>query len=647
MLTFNIAKNKPKNEENPENEDGNEENIPEKNITEKRRKNIFFEIAYDFSTCNFFLVDLNDILQLKPHGVELNYLYEFIKSIFDFKVQIAINFPNVIHNISMVSTDDIQLITDVLSLTDIFLFEKKEAQAFFTLQSHLVEGSSGLKPTKTEEKSLEILFVKEIKRKRKLFPKIGVFIEEFHHVTIIEQEIDTNLVLYHSDYDFNLFKNHNVVLNERYAPKEEIYESDEYKKVLLNNYSLLKSAFLGGFFSRYIHKKSYNTACQAGNELTKKVIDIIRYKLPYNDPKQFIVKIKKPKPAEKVDLLEEENKGREGRFVLDGCNIINSKMTAYNALYDDNLTTHFSSFSTRKYLKKVGFINRKGQILNDPDKNNIGFPKNKHLLKVFENQKKKLNIIKDNNDKMKLQINSLFQRKEKSLKNVSTANLHKFSKVNFNPITNKKLPTLEYAWEKHPQTKKCGSTLYAANITTNKKQNLKPISKELYTKLLNNFENKANFELDDRGEDFEGEPEVKVNSKTQDPQFYRKKDSLESINNNTKILKSNNNDYPSKVNNNSNKVNNNDLHSIKNNQNNNQKQNDNNNTNSKDNSNNSNEDNDKIEDKAEHENHIHDEVLEGDKNSDDLINNKVSSEKEDENKEISKEATIKSINEEN
>ena len=495
---------------------------------DKGKKNLFKDVNYDFSSCNFFMIDLNDMLVLKPHGVDLSGLYEFIELIMNNKAKIIINYPNVIHNISLVNVDDIQLITDLLGLTDIYLFEKKEALAFFTLQSHLSEGSSGHGSTssKNEDKSLEILFLKEIKKKRKLYPKIGIFLEDLNICTVIEQEVDTNLVLYHSDYDLELYKNHNITLNEKTATSEEIRESDESKKVILNNHLLLKSSFLGGFLSRFIHQKSFNTACSAGNELTKKVINLLIQKLPFSDPKALLVKIKKAKKMDKVNLAEEENKAKEGGFVLDCCNVINSGMNKYNPLYDDNLTTHFSSFSTRKHLNKVGFINKKGQILNDPDKNNIGNPKNKHLLKVFENEKKKFNSIKDNNDKMKLQINSLFQRKGKSLKNVGTADLQKFSKVNFNPMTNKKLPTLENTWDKHPLQKKAGSTLYSANITTTK-TNLKPISKDLYIKLLNNFENKANKELIDREDMRESDigVEIKQVSQTHNVDFYKKKES--------------------------------------------------------------------------------------------------------------------------
>jgi len=568
------------------------------------------------------------MLLLKPLGVELNFIYDFIHSIIEHKVEIVINYPNVIHNISLVNIDDIQIITEILSLTDIYLFEKKEALAFFTLQSHLLEGSNGQSTTsnKTEEKSLEILFLKEIKKKRKLFPKIGVFIEEFHHVTVIEQEIDTNLVLYHSDYDFELYKNHNIELDEKLATKEEIHESDEYKKIILNNYSLLKACFFGGFFSRFIHKKSFNTACHAGNQLIKKVMDLIRYKLPFNDPKQFLVRIKKPKKVENVNVFEEENKGREGRFVLDCCNLISSKMNRYNPLYDDNLTTHFSSFSTRKHLKKVGFINKKGNILNDPDKNNIGVPKNRHLLKVFENEKKKLNNIKDNNDKMKLQINNLFQRKEKSLKNVSTADLHKFTRVNFNPITNKKLPTLENIWDKHPLQKKAGSTLYAANITTAKK-NLKPISKDIYVKLLNNFENKATNEMLGKEDLFKDDTENNNKiSKTQNQDFYKKKDSKPITQNNN-----NNNNY----NNNVNKINSNASSKVINNNVNSHG----NKSNSKHNTQNNNDNN-----KSNHEEINEDVPLSSNrKGTNELIPNKVSSKKESspkKSKEISEENAI-------
>ena len=466
-----------------ENNDKNNEKT--KVVVQNFEGNPFFSIDYDFSSCQFVFIDLNEILLLKPYGIEIGFVHDFLQSLQHLHTQIIVNYANIIYNISLVDIKDIQVISEILTLSDIYIFEKKEALAYFNLLSQVEDDK------KSEEKNLELIFLKEIKKKRNIFPKIGLFLEDFNKLTIIEQQVDTNLVLFHTDFEFELYPYQNQV-NPNMNTKE-LKKSDEIKKTILVNYQFLKAVFFGAFLSRLVQKKSFNTSCLAGSECVKKAVEFVRSRSVFPcDPTYFTVKIKKEKLAKSmVDPVQEQNKNKEFHFQLDCTNILGSKMKGYNPLYDDNLISYFSSYPIRKQLKKVGFINKSGSILIDPDKNKLGRPKNKNLLRVFELEKVKLGMMKENNDKMKLQINNIFYRKDKSLKNVNLNELEKMGKVkNYNPTSNRKLPALDFSWEKHPLAKKCGSLLYESNVSA-KKNTLKPISKDIYLNILNDFETKA------------------------------------------------------------------------------------------------------------------------------------------------------------
>ena len=483
------------NPENTKSEDANE-NPSKSETTNKDSKpkiqskkfttNPFLSLSYDYSSCQYIFLDMNEMLSLKPYGIDVSFVHDFLESIQHLNTEIIMNYPNIIYNISLVDLKDIQYIADILTLTDVYIFEKKEALAYFNLLSSLTDEEK-----KTEDKNLELIFLKEVKKKRTMFPKIGLFMEDLNILSIMEQQVETNLVLFHTDFEFELYPSQNE--QNPNLSTQELTKADEYKKNILVNYPYLKSVFFGAFLSRMIQKKSFNTACLAGSECVKKAIElIIKHKNFPTDLNYFVVKIKKPVNTGKstVDPIQEQNRDREFRFQLDCININNSKMKKYNPLYDDNLISYFSSYPIRKQLKKVGFINKNGAILVDPDRNRLGKPKNKSLLKVFENEKEKLGIMKENNDKMKLQINNIFYRKDKSLKNVNLNELENLGKVkNFHPSSNRRLPALDFSWDKHPLAKKCGGMLYEQNI--HEKKNLKPLSKDNYINLLNDFENKA------------------------------------------------------------------------------------------------------------------------------------------------------------
>jgi hypothetical protein len=454
--------------------------------TDKPISFLFEAIKQELQGRKYFYVDLNDIIKLAAYNVTLIQFCYFLNglTVLNRDINVIISFPNMVEHTDFLSIDAINNISEIFSLTDTFVFERKEALELF----ELINQFNDIADSKEKKNKVEWIFLKDIKRARPAHPKIGVFFKELEKVSIIEQENESNLILFHKDFEFDCIPDGvSKVLRE------------DYKKLLAINYSNLRSTFIGGFLSRKVYKKSFKTCFAAGSEIMKRTVELIRFNLPSPvDPKFYLVKIKKEKVG-KQERVVTELKTKEKQFVLDCVNSTSSKLREYKPLYDDNLKSYFSSFFVRKHLKKLGFINRKGVILEDPDVKKLGIVKNKKLLNKYEVERKALLTMIENNEKMKLQIENIFNS-QYALQN---ANLHEIEKIarvqNFNEIAQKKLPSITYS-----QSVKKSSNLYAKEVgkysslygdkvvpKSSGTVKLQPLSKENFFQIINNIENKA------------------------------------------------------------------------------------------------------------------------------------------------------------
>lgn len=484
------------------------DNNTDDNRAEDQSGLVYDKLVYDFETVNYFFLDLTTYTNTQSALAEISTLLKTIAENHN-RVNIIVNYPDIIESIKNLSSENtyeyLMYLSDIISYTDIFIFERKEAEGLLNLylqMKNMRKNEGGVNIVSSAKMNLELIFLKEISKVRKNLPKIGIFFDEnFNRLTVLEQQANTNLVLFHSDFEFNLI------------PKLALEE--EYKKILLDkkHYISLKFIFLGGFFSRLFNKKSFNTCFLAAQESVKRMIEIFRFNLdPPLEDNYYTVVVKKPQNTQNVSALKEDvsNTKREQHFVLDCVNKTNSKMKKYDPLYDTNLQSFFSSFHTQKHLKKMGFINRKGQILQDPDTKRLGIVSNKKLTAAYEQEQKTLQKIRENNQKMKLQINNLFNGDNQKLKHINQVDLRNYTKVyNFNPTSGKKLPSI-LNLESNPRVKSAPKVdLYAKAIVENKKEkmlinaekkymhlketnlNLKPLSKESYLELLSNYESKV------------------------------------------------------------------------------------------------------------------------------------------------------------
>ena len=458
---------------------------------------------------NYFYSSISELIKIKK---------ENIKEIENFIKKMCNNFPNIIICINFsdyykqpsdIEINIINFIKFLFNFTDIFILERNEFSDYLNLIKDLNEEenkiknemNSSLNEKKHNKKSkknklknndnlfinnnnnnnnnnnIEEFFISEInsnKSNPKL--KIGLFFHELKNLTIIQQQPSTKFILFHSKFEID-FIPHNL--------SEEKFL--EYSKLIDKNYEYVKSIFIGGFLSRLFNNKSFNTCFFAGNESIKKIIELLKLNLEFpNDENYYeiLVKNKSKKDYNKI-LLEK----KESNFILDCTNVINSKKKEYNSLFDNSCSSYFNSNKIRMHLFKLGFINKKGYILDDPDKNKSLFNRisNKSkLVQNYENENKNLNNLKKKNELIKNLIKNYLNNKKNNLDNsdnIDTINDFMKNYYENEKLSLKKLPEIKFNKKSLSQEKllRNKSDLYLKEL---KKYNIFN-----YNKICYNFKN--------------------------------------------------------------------------------------------------------------------------------------------------------------
>lgn len=480
-ISFKIESSKNKNsvenkEGNNEN-DANDDNIATMNgnpiKSSNNSMNLYEKLNYDFSGTNYLILDFNDFVNYhvlktfievekndenvsnssknsKSTASNVNLL---LKKFLDLLLYLFFNFSKlkkvlVIKSISndilsLFTTESISILKDIISYCDTFLIEKE-------ISDLLIELLSSEQENKQHKRNKELDFVKLLKPVFTKTPRLCLIMDKFNKLCIIEQQPETSLLLAHTYFDFSLFPKSNS-LQQLSTTHQQSFNQDnyaEYNLILDNNPSFYASIFLGGFMSRLVHLKSLKTCFIAGNDSVKRVLEVIKLGLELpNDMNYYLIVVPKNKKDKQknVGVLNqiEMKSNKDSNFILDCVNKNESRMKHYNPLYDQSLSTFFSSFPVRSHLLKLGFINKQGEILQDPDKKRMTNLKSKKLLNDYEQEELKLQSIKENNIKMKLQIKNLFNGTIKNFQEVPVKELEQVIKVrNFKPISKQKLPSI-------------------------------------------------------------------------------------------------------------------------------------------------------------------------------------------------------------
>ena len=361
------------------------ESVPDSSRNEKSislQKLVNIPAACELEEYDFLFIDLEEFIHFHSNGFNLFELADFMKKISseNKKPRIVVNYPNILINLNVVNFEILQNLMDIMSYTDIFLFEKKECFSFFNMLSQMNYEKD------INDKQLNDYFFKEIPHNKNGVSKMGLFLDDLQKFNIAEQR--NGKVINDISYDIVLYPKINH-FNQKII--------DEYKKIVAVNNSYFKSIFFGGYFSSYVFNMDHYQSFISGAESTKRILEIFKNKIDFpTNPEFYIIKLQKKKIEN--DLHSEKLKKKEEKFVLDCINKTNSSIKSYNPLFDDNLNAFFASSIIRKQLKEKGFINTNGFVLYDSSyKSLIGMPpKTKKRLDTSERERHLLLAIKQN-----------------------------------------------------------------------------------------------------------------------------------------------------------------------------------------------------------------------------------------------------------
>lgn len=438
---------KPQEEENKDKKEGAEgkdsneikkedlKSSPDEHEEKKDYSDFPEKLKVNFNDYDYVAIDLNEIIKSSITLDEVNVLLQYLQSFYPSIKSIVI-YPNIVANLSSISLDNVEMITNLLALTDIFIFEKKDAVTLFNLIKTLNDPNFKQEKGKISPRQLQDLFTSAFKSKKTKATRTGIFLDDFNKVIIVESNgkcSDANSTSMNYEYELNLHPKVNHT-NRRLI--------DEYKKHLALNGQFLKSVFFGGFLSRFLNFNGHVPSVLAGSEIVKRILELYKLELEFpNDPQFYNVVIKKSK-ANDGNLKERQ---KESNFVLDCINVNSSKLGSYDPLSDNNLYSFFSSMTIRKHLKEVGFINTNGFILGDPERRNLGSSKDKALDDQGEKERKLLIAVQENEAKKKQSMRKNLINKSKQLHDPSIMELEKLVQTReFTKDKHKQLPSFEY-----------------------------------------------------------------------------------------------------------------------------------------------------------------------------------------------------------
>ena len=398
-----------KEENNDTKKEGNEEKKDNEDLgLLKNSKNIFNNIKLDCGSYNYFICSIEDTLEITPYE-------DFVDFIFFVKLNLNSNIVIEYGDVSEYFNDkeSMGLLNKLYLLTDIFLFEEKDAINTFKKHFEIFTKENEKKKSRNDEgnkNQTEKEINKNIKQEENnknqivntnnnkktdnnpniinkeknmterdlynyfkntivcngalsiLNTKLGIFLDNyFSKITFIEVPLNTKA----------------TTLSYEIKPYPKLSHTtvdivDFYKTKLRQNKKLLKSIFYAGVLNKILASKKNNIGLEIlyksyliGHEILKKMLHLIAtgLKLPEN-PKFYHIKINNNEVNEYVKKENLNNK--ENKFVLDCTNLKKSKLKYYMPLFDYNLNEFFGNKLMKKQLINKGFIDSKGFVNYDP-----------------------------------------------------------------------------------------------------------------------------------------------------------------------------------------------------------------------------------------------------------------------------------------
>ena len=421
-ITFNIKILKDKNDKLINQKSFN---LFEKNILLNENDNDKFLLLYDklhynFSKVDYFFVNLDEFLEFKNNN---NY-----DEITNFYSNLIENFPNlkIIINIkeNFLNNSDIKFINcikNIFNLTDVFFSDRKTLNEFYkNYQSKFGNFSTNNKNNSKNNKFIneieDDLILLDYDKKRKDIERKIILFEDLDLIQVYIQQ-GTNLNIYQKSEYF-----------VRYGSKEN-------REYYYQNKTFFNSIYIGAFLSRLINDKLFKTCHSAGNLTIQNTIELLKNNIEYITDADFYNVVvhykKKQKERNFIDLENHKIQSKENGFVLDCTNPFKAGTKEYNALTDINCGRFLGLKETKSHLKKVGFINKKGYLLPDPDKIIYNYNFEKVNIKDFidntyiknPQNKKKEEELSQNQDKMRKTFYSVNNNINNKVFNINSSNI--------------------------------------------------------------------------------------------------------------------------------------------------------------------------------------------------------------------------------
>ena len=327
------------------------------------------KINYNFGDTDYFLFDLNVIQDLKI-TTKKDFpiiIFEIIKKNPKIKIILILD-----DNLNSIENNNLKLNKQLIELSDIIFSFKDSLNNFLeiynsTIKQKDTKNNTNISTLNNSKENLEFignhkkqkfdLIMEDQDKCRKNIPRLSVLLEDFHNVTIYQQEgIQMKIDFVET---FNL-STHNM-------------KNKKKSEYLYDNYNLFYHIFIAGFLSRKINEKSIRVCTKAGDLMMKKSLFIFMNNIDYICDIDFfnvlVPSTKKnngKKINEKIIKEYEQLFSKENNFILDCTNVIKCQKKEYNPLFDENCASFLLKDINMKHLKHAGFINKKGIILKDP-----------------------------------------------------------------------------------------------------------------------------------------------------------------------------------------------------------------------------------------------------------------------------------------
>ena len=379
------------------------------------------KINYNFLQTDYFLLDMNtlDDMNLSNNTNFSNDIHDIIKTYPKIKIILITG-----ENINRIEENHLIFNQQLIQLSDIIFSFRDKLNNFFQIYNQTLKNKSVFCCNNFSE-NLDIianqklrkydLIIDEINKSRMNVPRLTVLFEEFQEIIIYRQGYQMKIDYFESFY-LKTTKTKNI------SKIEYLYSNPE-KFVHI---------FIAGFLSRLLHKKSLRVCVSAGDLLIKKCLFLyLNNNQCLNDVDEynvFVPKLKKYNEKKiKEKILENEKLfSKENKFILDCTNILKSRKKDYNPLFDENCASYLLKNQNLKHLKYIGFINKKGIILKDPDI--LGKKEENNLIKSIHKRK----VVKERN--------ILFNNKKLSL---TKTTYNTIKSRNYESLDNKKSPKIK------------------------------------------------------------------------------------------------------------------------------------------------------------------------------------------------------------